>query len=474
MLVGVYKGKLKPCDPHLFMKNFVEEFVDIIQNGGIIIRNRKSPVRIRSFIADAPARSLILNHQGHMGTNACSKCRIKGIRSSRTMTFPGINCHQRTDEEYKMCLDEEHHRGESPLSALQMGLVSQVPYEYMHLVLLGVTKKIITAWLEGKYAISKLSGRQINILSTRLSVAKDYCPREFARRCRDIVEYKTFKATEFRTFLIYTGPIIISGVVTHNVYVHFLLLSCAIRILLSETSTDDYISFVEVALKKFVSLCQDIYGPEFISYNVHGLLHLTTDVKTLGALHSFSAFDFENYMPQFRAFIRKPHQHFQQFIKRLHEQDACTTLAGTKNSNTFRAFIIHRNGPLIDHLHEKKTCIQYKLLKTGYLTYGINKRDNCCLLRDYSTCVIRNIIAIESCYYFIVRKYKEISHVSNYIIDSKLLGIFQCKTLSELCIVPLSDVYTKCFRLQKWDTRTGHEDSIEKHWWIVTAMLPES
>ena len=472
ILVGVYKGKQKPCDPHLFMKHFIEELLDVIQNGGINIENRKIPIRIRSFIADAPARSFILNHQGHMGSNACSKCKVKGIRLSRTMTFPDINSRLRTDVEYKMCLDEEHHRGESPLSVLPMGLVSQVPFEYMHLVLLGVTKKIITAWLEGNYAISKLCNRQINILSARLSAAKDYCPREFARRCRDIIEYKTYKATEFRTFLLYTDPIIINAVVTHNVYVHFLLLSYAIRILLTETCTDDYIALAETALKKFVSLCPNIYGPEFISYNIHGLLHLTTDVKMLGNLHSFSAFDFENYMPQFRTFIRKPHQHFQQFIKRLHEQDACTALAKMKYLDTIHTSIIHRNGPIIDSIHETHT--QYKLLKSGYLTYGINKRDNCCLLRDYIVCIIKNIIKIGSHYYFLVKKYKEISNFNDNIIDSKFIGIFQCKNLSELCIVPFSDVYTKCFRLPKWDTRTGHEDSIEKHWWIVIAMLPHN
>lgn len=145
ILVGVYKGKQKPCNPHLFMAYFIEEFLAIRQNGGINIERQKIPIKIRSFIADAPARSFILNHQGHMGSNACSKCKVKGIRLSRTMTFHGINCQVRTDEEYKMCLDEEHHRGESPLSTLPMGLVSQVPFEYMHLVLLGVTKKIITA-----------------------------------------------------------------------------------------------------------------------------------------------------------------------------------------------------------------------------------------------------------------------------------------------------------------------------------------
>lgn len=62
------------------MTYFIEEFLAIRQNGGINIERQTIPIKIRSFIADAPARSFILNHQGHMGSNACSKCKVKGIR----------------------------------------------------------------------------------------------------------------------------------------------------------------------------------------------------------------------------------------------------------------------------------------------------------------------------------------------------------------------------------------------------------
>lgn len=259
IIAGVYIGKLKPCDPHKFMKQFVNEVVQVIQNGGISINDKKIPVRIRCFIADAPARALILNHKGHMSSNPCSKCKIEGFRAFNRMVFNVFDSPLRTDFEYKMCMDTEHHHGENQFSILPMGLVSNVPFEYMHLVLLAVTKKLIAAWLEGKYAVSKLSARQINIISVRLCSASVYCPREFSRRCRDIVEYKTFKATEFHTFLTYTGSSVLHDVLTQNVYVHFLLLSCAIRILMSDVSSDEDISFAEKALKKFVILSENLY-----------------------------------------------------------------------------------------------------------------------------------------------------------------------------------------------------------------------
>lgn len=39
-----------------------------------------------------------------------------------------------------------------------------------------------------------------------------------------------------------------------------------------------------------------IYGAEYISYNVHGLIHVFDDCRVFGPLDLYSAFPFENYM----------------------------------------------------------------------------------------------------------------------------------------------------------------------------------
>lgn len=472
VIAGVYVGKLKLCDPHKFMEQFINEILQIIQNGGIFIKNRRIPLRIRCFIADAPARALILNHKGHMSSNPCSKCKVEGFRSSNRTVFNVVDSPLRTDFEYKMLMDTEHHNGESPLSVLPMGLVSNVPFEYMHLVLLGVTKKLITAWLEGNYAVSKLSGRQINIISARLLSCSVYCPREFSRRCRSIVEYKTFKATEFRTFLIYTGPSVLHNVVTQNVYVHFLFFSCAIRILMSNVSSDEDILFAEKALRKFVILSENLYGIEFMSYNLHGLLHLANDVKLLGKLDSFSAFDFENYISEFRKFVRKPHLPLQQFVRRLHELNINAISLDLNNSDSvIRASCTHKNGPLVHNV--PSTCTQFKLLKVGHITYGCNERDNCCFLKNGIICIIQNIIQISTKYYFIVKRFQKVKNFYTYVIESKSLGMFECDNLSELFIISLSVVYTKCFRIPKWSNIIGEENNIIKNKWVVTTMFSD-
>jgi len=172
-------------------------------------------------------------------------------------------------------LDEDHHKGTSPLSMLPIGMVSQVPFEYMHLVCLGVMKKLLSAWICGKYSqLSKLSARSISIISSRLEILTTYCPSDFARRPRSLNICSKYKATEFRQFLLYTGPVVTYGILDEQIYTHFLFLHAAIRILVSSSSSKNYLNFADLALKKFVDRCGHFYGPTFYSYNIHGLLHL--------------------------------------------------------------------------------------------------------------------------------------------------------------------------------------------------------
>lgn len=49
-------------------------------------------------------------------------------------------------------------------------------------------------------------------------------------------------------------------------------------------------------LKQSVKDYPSLYGEKYVTYNVHGLIHLSNFVKTHGALDQFSAFKIENYL----------------------------------------------------------------------------------------------------------------------------------------------------------------------------------
>ncbi|XP_032690857.1 uncharacterized protein LOC116853772 [Odontomachus brunneus] len=176
---------------------------------------------------------------------------------------------------------------------LPIGMVSQVPFEYMHLVCLEV-KKLLSAWIYGKYSrFSKLSATSITAICTQLERLTVYCPSDFARRPRSFKVCTKYKATEYRQFLLYIGPVVTYGILRQEVYAHFLFLHVAIKILISTSPSEAYLNFANAALQKFVVRSQYIYSPTFNSYNVHGLIHLMSDVRQLGPVDSFSAFPYE-------------------------------------------------------------------------------------------------------------------------------------------------------------------------------------
>jgi len=76
-------------------------------------------------------------------------------------------------------------------------------------------------------------------------------------------------------------------------------------------------------LSIYVDYCsgKDVFGREFISYNVHSLLHICEDAQKFGDIVSYSAFPFESFLGHLKALIHSPTHPLQQVARRLHERD---------------------------------------------------------------------------------------------------------------------------------------------------------
>lgn len=76
----------------------------------------------------------------------------------------------------------------------------------MHLILLGVQKKI-NLWINGTANFkTKLIARDVIDISNNLSVANQSLPADINRAIRGFEVIHFWKATEFRTFLLKTEP----------------------------------------------------------------------------------------------------------------------------------------------------------------------------------------------------------------------------------------------------------------------------
>ena len=72
----------------------------------------------------------------------------------------------------------------------------------------------------------------------------------------------------------------------------------------------------------FVNRSREIYGPEFLVYNVHSLVHLSLEVEQFGALDNSSAFIFENFLQVLKRSVRSTRNPVLQVVNRLHKKTA--------------------------------------------------------------------------------------------------------------------------------------------------------
>lgn len=116
---------------------------NILRNTGLIIGEKRYIVQIRSVICDNPARAFVTYVKSHNGYFGCGKCMQEGTYSNHHMLFLESTAPLRTDQNFKNRIQEDHHTSVSPFESIQLPMVSRFPLDYVHLICLGVTKKIV-------------------------------------------------------------------------------------------------------------------------------------------------------------------------------------------------------------------------------------------------------------------------------------------------------------------------------------------
>lgn len=163
----------------------------------------------------------------------------------------------------------------------------------MHGVLQGVEKQILNFFLNSRFSHKDfyITPAKRKILNQRL--LKITPTSSIVRKPRPLNQISNFKASEYRSMLLYYLPICLPGIVP-NVYVqHVRLLSAAVYILLKKTIPTKEVDESEQMLHSFVKDHQDLFGEASMVMVVHLLKHLAQSVRNLGPLWCHSAFPFE-------------------------------------------------------------------------------------------------------------------------------------------------------------------------------------
>ncbi|XP_056009246.1 uncharacterized protein LOC130046297 isoform X1 [Ostrea edulis] len=319
LMAGLWFG---PCKPAMgtFLSPFLDCFKrlhDGIQCFSPFLGNFTCRAYLLNGTADLPARSLLCNSVQYNGSFSCWKCLQKGETSERgkghTHIFPYITANPKGPErtvndvhrDAQQAMNNLEHRstgysvngvkGPSWLTFFpKYNIVSGISIDYMHGVLLGVQKLMLRLWFSSEFKSKNFSfHKHVQTVDFRLKNLKPTL--DISRLPRSIEnDLKYWKASEYRSFLLYFGAPVLFGILDKNRFNHYLQLVNGIHILLKYGSTKDEVSDAETMLLNFCANFECLYDKCFMTLNIHQLVHLADSVRILGPLYTHSCFSFED------------------------------------------------------------------------------------------------------------------------------------------------------------------------------------
>lgn len=448
--VAVYCNNGKPTPIDDYLSDFVCEMKQLQEQGLTTAQQpdgTKYIVTLGAVICDAPARAFIKCIKGHNGYDCCERCVQRGQWSGKII-LPDLDAPLRTGDAFSSRTDEAHHTGLSPFLRLSFGLVTKFPLDYMHLICLSVVRRIIHLWIHGSPSC-KLSQNILCAVSEQLLIIQKHIPKEFARKPRSLSEYKLWKATELRFFLLYSGPIVLKSLVPSDVYANFLDLAVAVRLLLSPTILKHYLSFAQELLRYFVDTFSIIYGQDQLVYNMHSVIHLTDDARNVGVLDNVSSFRYESYLGRLKKLVHRPQAPCAQIVRRIFEGSDWLTQCQVKGERHTKSFIKgHVGGPVpVAFRH----YLQFKQYRGKHYIITCENGDNCFEISG-KIGLVRNILqdVTDDSHpgYVLFEEFETVESFFLTPLDSRQVNVVFCSKLSGINeMFPLTHVTAKYVKL---------------------------
>ena len=439
---GIYcknRSHEKMIHPDQFLEMFIADLKVLFDNA-IVTADSELLTFEKSgpFICDSPCRSDLKKIVANSGYSSCERCTIHGSYHGHHVTFDGTNYPLRTKASFAAREDPRHHKQDDPTSLELLGIdmTSQFVLDSMHLVYIGVVKRLLKRWISSPKCNKgpQLGSHALGLLASAVASVPSHIPREFSRKLQyGISKLSTWKATEYRLFLLYVAPVILKNreIVSKQHYENVINLSVAIRIL-STDNQEDNIDFVAKILKNFIQNCIKYYNPEFIAYNVHCLEHLPEDYLKYGNISKIDAFPFESYLGRMKLSIKSGHKPLQQVAKFVTAKNAKNLPPSSDTFPLFKRFLNRK------YLEFKSFTI---------VTGSIGAADNCILLKDGSLAIVEDII-LNDRYFFKCKKFKFLKDLFKTPIESRKVGIFVVWSLDlNGKLVPVDDLHSKCVLL---------------------------
>jgi len=316
-VVGLFYGRSKPSDCEEYLSDTLRELKTLLTDGLLLDARGGGRIAVKvhleSLIADHQARCFLLCTKPSSGYGACERCNLRGlprvkntkdgvIKEKGGICYVGSGV-PRTDASFRAGTDTDHHTDVSPLLVLTMIDMSRIAsLDYMHMICLGVVKRLLNWLLDKKIKCKAYVGDRLgDKLSELHNDISKYTPVEFRRKSGSLKDRTGWKATQYRHFILYTAAALLVDrpeLIKSKVCKTVLLLYCAMRILCDAERCviTTELEKADFWLKKFTFECPVQLGTSFNSFNVHSASHLAEEVEYHKApLDDFSAFRGESF-----------------------------------------------------------------------------------------------------------------------------------------------------------------------------------
>lgn len=411
LLGALWYTVIEPCPKfmNLYLSTFINQINSLMENGIKIINEigecKTYFCKIFSFPVDSVARPIMQNRLQFNGLYGCSWCYIRGTYSSGCMRFLQTRENPR-DRSHRQYLSDVKKRrkdvkrmrktkknekytvrgvkGSSILSKLRdFDCVWGYPLDYMHGVLLGVTRQISQHWLK-----EHLSPSQRKVINKRLLKIK---PTSEIQRAPRVLKSKRnkWKASEWRSWLLFYSIPCLTGILDNELLDSFKLFVKSVHKLLCPQITEDELMQCEIDILTFVHDCQDFYGNAFMTFNVHTLLHMVKSVRKNGPLWATSAFIFESNLFYYKQNITGPKGVINQVVNRTLRRNAFQNylnMSKIKNSWDFCKTILN---------NRKEVSTNFIRCNDGAVLFeesSINSVNHSHHTTTYNRCIFKNIM----------------------------------------------------------------------------------
>ncbi len=264
----------------------------------------QSDLRIRYVIADAPKRASLQGLKTHAGTFGCPYCVAR--KEEGKFSSSSFGSEPRSDAALRRSADaiaaggpeEFGVKGPSPLQHVPgLDLIRHVPAEPMHLIFLGVVRKMIRFMYKNQTAgpkqMCKLKERA-DVAPLNGILAKAQGLTDFSRRPRDL-DVAVYKAEEYRNLTLAYWPAVMDTCPARARKLWLL----TVYLVRAYCLPDKFFADLDGGelrtqlIRQWYELFEATFGIGLCTYNVHVFSHIG-EVRSINALSEVSACAFED------------------------------------------------------------------------------------------------------------------------------------------------------------------------------------